>query len=116
VHRRNGHQATFANAAEFFNSLLDQRRNLPAYLLLLDMAAIFEWFTDREAARGSNDRPHQFDDFVGVLWSVIFGKADGSQAALKNWAKYKKEFEERSPVISNINFRHPDWRLFTNNR
>ena len=50
-----------------FAAATDQRRNVPIYLLLLDMAAIFEWLTGRPARRGSNERPHPFDEFVGVL-------------------------------------------------
>jgi hypothetical protein len=95
-----------------FAAATDQRRNLSSYLLLLDMAAIFEWLTGRPARRGSEDRPHPFDEFVGVLWSVIFDQTRGMQAALKNWARYTKEFDERSALVANINFRHPDWRLF----
>jgi hypothetical protein len=94
-----------------FAKAVDQRRNIPAYLLLLDMAAIFEWLTDRPAQRGSYDRPHPFDDVVGVLWSAAFGKANGLEAAMKNWAKYRKKFKDKSPVIFNISHRHPDWRL-----
>jgi hypothetical protein len=37
AHRRNGHQATLANTAEFFNSLLDQRmQSLDRGLAALD--------------------------------------------------------------------------------
>src|SRR5262249_11391013 len=71
-----------------FKAATDQRRNLRSYLLLLDMAAIFEWLTARPARRGSNERPSQFDEFVGVLWSVIFDQTRGMQAAVKNWATY----------------------------
>ena len=32
AHRRNGHQATFAKAAEFFNALLDQTFRIISYV------------------------------------------------------------------------------------
>ena len=98
-----------------FTAATDQRRNLPSYLLLLDMAAIFKWLTGRPARRGSAERPHPFDEFVGVLWSVIFDQTRGMQAALKNWAKYAKKHRDRSPVIFNISLRHPGWRLLNTN-
>jgi hypothetical protein len=96
-----------------FKAGTDQRRNIASYLLLLDMEAIFKWLTGRrKATRGSNDRPTPFDDFVSVLWSVIFGNTQGMEAALRNWAKYTHEFRDRSALVANIDFRHPDWRLF----
>jgi hypothetical protein len=98
-----------------FAKATDQRRNIQSYLLLLDMAAIFEWLTKRAAARGSDDRPSPFDEFVNVLWSVIFRNTHGIQSALKNWAKDTKKFHDRSPVVVNISMRHPDWRLSSTN-
>ena len=107
---------TAAKAIESgFKAVKDQRRNLTAYLLLMDMAAIFKWLTGQAATRGSNDRPSPFDNFVGVLWSVIYREVQGMEAALKNWAKYATKFEERSAVVANINFRHPDWGLLNTN-
>jgi hypothetical protein len=98
-----------------FTAVTDQRRNLLSYLLLLDMAAIFEWLAGRPARRGSNDRPHPFNQFVRELWRVIFGQTHGMEAALKNWATGTNKFKDRSAVIFNVSLRHPDWRLSKTN-
>jgi hypothetical protein len=99
-----------------FSKATDQRRNITAYALLLDLAEIYEWLTGGRPQRGSNDREHPFDNFVGASWSAIFDNARGIQAALKNWAKYRNEFNDRSSVIFNISLRHPEWRFFDTGR
>jgi hypothetical protein len=89
--------------------------NLPAYLVLLDAAAIFEWLTGRKAARGvdrsTGAESGPFYRFASTLWPIVFWKGQaGLSAAMKNWARWQSR--ERSPLIDNIEMRHPTWRLF----
>jgi hypothetical protein len=90
-------------------------RNIAAYLVVMDIAAIFEYVTDTEATRQVDRNTHEekgpFRDFAGAIWSVLFTNDDGLSAALKNWANGKKKYAELSPVISNIAMRHPEWGL-----
>lgn len=90
-------------------------RNITSYLVTKDAAAIFEWLTKIEATRQVSRSAHQeagpFCGFLAGIWPVVFGKGDdGLPAALKNWAKYRER--ERSALIANIAFRHPEWRVF----
>jgi hypothetical protein len=107
-----GIEAAAKTLEPIFKKATDQRRNITAYLLLLDLAQIYEWLTDQRPQRGSDDREHPFDNFVGASWSAIFGNVHGIQAALKNWAAYRNEFADKSPVLFNISLRRPEWRLF----
>jgi hypothetical protein len=94
-------------------------RNLIADLILCDAAAIFSWLTEIEPTR-KVDREGRYSkdsyeygpfwDFAGALWPVIFEKSDdGLQAAIRRWAD---AVDFKSPLIANINMRHPLWRLF----
>ena len=92
-------------------------RNVIAYLILQDAAAIFEWFTGKKAARGidriDGSETGPFFRFVSALWPTIFGKgAVGLSAAMKNWAYGRSKFGERSALIANIDLRHPTWGIF----
>ena len=88
-----------------------QPRNVVAYLVIRDIADIFEWATRQKAMRGEEDSP--FYEFAAAVWPVVFGKGDdGLPAALKNWAWARKNLRERSPCIANMDLRHPEWRLF----
>jgi hypothetical protein len=89
--------------------------NMTAHLVIRDAASIFEWLAKMEATRQVSRVTHQetgpFWRFLAGIWPVVFGKGDdGLSAALKNWAKYRKR--ERSALVPNIAFRHPEWRLF----
>ncbi len=103
-----------------------QPRNVVAYLVMLDVAAIFEWLTETEATRkrdatggaygeeGVDANP--FWNFAAALWPVIFQNGDtGLQAAIKNWAYNVKKYRDRSALIANIAMSHPEWRLFDRN-
>jgi len=93
-------------------SQLDQRRNIPAYRVMQDIAAIFEWLTGRRAVRRVERGNDTFGDFARAIWPVILNRADdGLESALKNWAKYRNEYGEESALIANIGFRHPAWRV-----
>jgi hypothetical protein len=94
-----------------------QPPNLQAYLVLQDAAAIYEWITGETATRnvdrytGTDVSP--FFQFASVLWPIIFGKdTSGLKAAMKNWAKWRKDHDERSAFVVNVALRHPDWGLF----
>ncbi len=92
-------------------------RNLVAYLVMKDIAAIFEWLTDTDATRivdrEENNETGPFWHFSASLWPVIFGKGDdGLSAALKNWATARRQYDEESPFIQNINLKHPEWGVF----
>jgi hypothetical protein len=93
-----------------------QPRNTLAYLVMTDLAAIYEWVTGVEASRQVSRKTHeetgQFHDFAGSMWPIIFKSVDdGLAAALKNWAEARKKYGEPSPLIFNIALRHPKWGL-----
>ena len=99
--------------ARSFKRQTDQRQNIPAYRVMLDIAAIFEWLTDTKAARRVERGTDTFGDFVRSIWPVVFEKGDdGVESALKNWAKGTKDYGDMSALIANIDFRHPAWRVF----
>jgi hypothetical protein len=83
-------------------------RNILAYLVIMDIAAMWEWLTMRPATRHT-----PFRRFAAAIWPVVIGKADdGLHSAMKNWAKFRKKYNERSPLMANINMRHPEWGVF----
>lgn len=94
-----------------------QPRNIPAYLVMQDAAAIFEWVARMIATRAVDRIEHTetgpFWQFTAALWPVVFGKGDaGLASAMKNWARARNKYDERSALIANIAFRHPTWRIF----
>jgi hypothetical protein len=93
-----------------------QPRNIPAYLVMMDIAAIFERLTGRKAARGVDRSYHTetgpFWRFAESIWPGVFGNTRGLKAAMKNWAKARKLYQEQSPLLYNIALRHPTWRIF----
>jgi hypothetical protein len=92
-----------------------QPRNVATYLVIRDIADIFEWATKQKAARvvREDEEAGPFYDFAAAVWPVVFRKGDeGLPAALKNWALARKKFRELSPCIANMALRHPKWRLF----
>jgi hypothetical protein len=107
-------EAIAVDLAGAFKRSIDQRRNIPAYRVMLDIQAIFEWLTKTKATRrveyGSRD---VFGDFVRSIWPVVFEKGDdGVDSALKNWAKWTKDYGDASALIANIDLSHPEWRVF----
>jgi hypothetical protein len=102
---------------QFFNVKRGQPRNLASYLVLLDAAAIFEWYTGRRPARGVDriwsNESGPFLRFASALWPLIFGKGIGGlPAAMKNWAEARKDHAEHSALIANIAARYPTWGIF----
>ena len=92
------------------------RNNVP-YLVLMDLAAIFEWTTEKEATRQVDRKTGaesgSFYHFAEAIWPVVFGRGDaGLPAAMQNWASARNKYAERSPLISNIALRHPTWRIY----
>ena len=93
-----------------------QPRNIPAYLVMKDLAAIFEWLTDRKATRGVDRTDHTetgpFWRFALSVWQVTFGTTRGLKAAMKNWAEARKLYHEHSSFLYNLTLRRPEWGIF----
>jgi hypothetical protein len=91
-------------------------KNIIAYLVMKDAAAIFEWLTEmdakREVDRLSGKETGPFWRFVETIWPVVFGNTEGLFAGMKNWANYRKKYREGCALIANIAMRHPTWGLF----
>jgi hypothetical protein len=93
---------------------------LQRYLVLMDLAAIFQWATGQHAGRkirtdASEDegKPYgPFWEFARAAWSIIFGSERGLDYAMRIWAKGQTDFGGRSPLIENMRLRHPEWRGF----
>ena len=91
------------------------RNNVP-YVVLLDLAEIFEWVTGiaakRRVGRNTHEDEGPFYRFAAAVWPVVFGSADdGLSSALRDWATARKKYAERSPVLRNLQMRHPEWRI-----
>src|SRR5262245_5324948 len=93
-----------------------QPRNIRAYLVMLDLAAIFEWLTDRKAARGVDRTDHTetgpFWRFAESVWLVAFGTTRGLTAAMKNWAKARNVYHGHSSFLLNLPMRRPEWGIY----
>jgi hypothetical protein len=90
------------------------------YLILKDLAAIFEYATGTRAERRvrSEDHPDYgqdygpFYEFTKTAWQLVFGDAAGLSTNLRLWADARRRYDERSAVIANIRMRHREWRNF----
>jgi hypothetical protein len=93
-----------------------QPRNISAYLVMMDIASIFEWLSTTEPTRQVDRKTHDesgpFREFAGAIWPFVFGSSYGFLAAMKNWASARGRFGEKSAIIANIAMRHPEWGLF----
>ena len=101
----------------YWNTGRGRPRNLAAYLVLQDAAAIYEWFSGKKAARGvspvDGKESGPFFRFASTLWPIIFEKGcAGLPAAMRNWAVGRARFSERSPFIANLAMHNPTWRIF----
>ena len=98
-----------------FAPLALRQTTLIRYLILQDLAAIYEWATRLRAERmvsfddGTNCGP--FWDFTCAVWLTLFDSARGLDYALKIWAAAREQHNELSPLIWNIDLRHPEWRI-----
>jgi hypothetical protein len=100
-----------------FHTAKIPQRNYVAYLVIGDIAVIFEWLTNtkatRQVDRDSSRDTGPFWRFAETIWPVVFRNgAYGLSSAMKNWAKARKKFQEESMVIANIALRHPTWGVF----
>jgi hypothetical protein len=96
-----------------------QPRNIPAYLVMMDTAAIFEWLTDmkatREVGRDDHKETGPFWHFAVTVWPYAFGKdLYGLSSAMKNWERWHLRYGEKSQLITNIAMSHPTWGIFSN--
>ena len=93
---------------------------LSRYLVLQDLAAIFEWATGMRAGRrvhtdlveedaGKEYGP--FYDFACAAWPMVFGSGKGLGHAIRAWARGRARYSEESPFILNLDLRHPEWRI-----
>jgi hypothetical protein len=90
------------------------------YLVLQDLAAIFEYATGEKASRKVRVDPHPdagheygaFWVFANASWQIVFGSTEGLGYAIQWWAAARAEYGEQSPVIRNVRLRHPEWRIF----
>jgi hypothetical protein len=94
-----------------------QPRNTTAYMVLMDIAAIYEWVTGlrayREVSRRNRTEIGRFYHFAAAIWPVVFCSADdGLPAAIRNWSSARKNFREASPLLFNIRMEHPSWGVF----
>jgi hypothetical protein len=92
-------------------------RNIRAYLVMMDIVAIFEWLTDRKATREVGRDDHKetgpFWHFAAAVWPYVFGKGRyGLSSAMKNWETWHKRCGEESQLMKNIAIRHPTWGIF----
>jgi hypothetical protein len=117
-----------AEEASFLSNLEEAARNLKrgpgqprkiaARLVMMDIAAIFEWLTDKRPTRegdvgfdAESDPP--FWRFAAAIWPVVFGKGNfGLSSAMKNWAEERREHGYESAVMFNIHMRRPEWGIF----
>jgi hypothetical protein len=84
-----------------------QPRNISAYLVMLDAAAIYEWASGKKATRNVDRQTYKevgpFRKFLEALWPVVFGNGThGLQAAMRRWEEAHTKYDEKSAVISNI--------------
>jgi hypothetical protein len=93
-----------------------QPRNITSYLIMMDLAALYEYLTGWKAIRSVDRRTREesgaFWQFAAAVWPVAFGSDDGLPAAMKSWANARKKYNEESPLVANIAFRHPTWGIF----
>jgi hypothetical protein len=102
---------------QFWQLSSGRPRNIAAYKVLQDAAAMFEWLTDtaatREVDRMEGTETSPFFQFASILWPIVFRKgAAGLSAAMKNWAAGRSKYNERSALIANIALRFPTWGVF----
>jgi hypothetical protein len=92
-----------------------QPRNFTAQMVLLDLAAIYEWATGRAAVRSVSPKSRKdvghFWNFVASIWPLVFADGiAGLSAAMRRFGDMKSI--EGSPLLANMNLRFPEWDLF----
>jgi hypothetical protein len=97
-----------------------QPPKLMEHQILKDAAAIFYWYTGKKPSRTTDGTFYKpagpFLKFVSTLWPILFSKTGtkGLLPQIKNWVKWTDQLNEGrcSPLILNISWRHPEWRVF----
>jgi hypothetical protein len=89
-------------------------RNAAADLVLMDIVAIFEWLTDTDVTRPTDEEIDAETDafwcFAAAIWPVVFGDGEhGLYSAIKRWSE--NQHGDESALMVNINMRHPGWGL-----
>jgi hypothetical protein len=102
---------------EFWKLTRGHPRNVCAYLVLKDAAALFEWLSGikatREVSRDDGTETGPFFHFTSILWPTIFrNDVVGLPAAMKNWAQLRRTHDEQSALVVNMALRHPSWGIF----
>ncbi len=106
-------------ASTTFVPLPLRQSTLIRYLILQDLAAIYEWATRQRAGRrvrtditvDAGETYGPLWDFACTAWPMIFGSVRGLDNALKNWAEGRRRYKEAAPLIWNLDMRHPEWRI-----
>jgi hypothetical protein len=85
-------------------------RNIAAYLVVLDAAAIYEWSTGRKATRVvdrvTNKETGPFRRFLEAVWPIVFGKGlFRLHAAMRGWEAARAKYDDKSALIANIRLR-----------
>lgn len=93
------------------------------HLMMLDLAAIFEWATGTEVRRWVRGKHHSeygteyapFDDFIRAVSAAIFGTKDALRT--RRWMDEVRRIAgagrvKYSGVLTDIARRHPEWQLF----
>jgi hypothetical protein len=84
----------------------------------MDIIAIYEWLTGKKVTRlvdrDTKEDTGPFWRFAVTIWSMVFGSKEGLSSTLRNWAHAvnQKLTGTRSPLILNIEMRHPTWGVF----
>ena len=95
------------NSVALFARKLGRPKNTFEYLVVQDIAAIYEWLVNKEPTRivdtyrdeGKEIGP--FRTFSEFIWSSLNdGSLDGFETPYKRWSTFKNK--ERSPIIQNF--------------
>ena len=95
-------------------------RAIFSYLVMLDLVAIFEYLTHQRATRSVRGEDHfeygaeygPFWNFAEARWTAIFKSALGLKSTIRNWVEARNRYGEVSPLIANMDLRHPQWGIF----
>lgn len=108
------------SVASYWQPVPLRHDTLIRYLVLQDLASIFEYSTGEIAQRRVRGEDHPqagqeygpFFDFVCAVWGIVFGSLTGLKAALKRWAQARQKYGERSAAVANMHLRHPEWQVY----
>ena len=88
-----------------------QPRNNFSYLVLLDIAAMYEWLTGDKPSRITDIATERgggpFYELCQALWPLAHqNNKGGLPSTIKNWAKTQTQYEEKSALIANFFLRY----------